>query len=148
MVRPSLQRTGRRIDEQVGRWQAELKRLENQMGREDAEVRPLILKRDEASIARLAELNARLQEAERRQTELRQEIASVRSSHIDETQLASALTAFDRLREQLSTAERARMLEQLIERVDYDGGDVAITFRPTGAKAWIEQGLPDGEEAQ
>ena len=44
------------------------------------------------------------------------------------------LTEFDDLWESIPLQERARLIELLIERVDYDGaaGKIKITFHPTG----------------
>ena len=48
------------------------------------------------------------------------------------------LTAtFDPVWEQLAPKEQARVLQLLVERVEYDGkeGMVSVTFHPTGIKA-------------
>lgn len=56
---------------------------------------------------------------------------------LDESDVSAALAEFDRLRESLSLRERARVIELLIERVEYDGneGTVSVTFRPSGIRA-------------
>ncbi len=58
-----------------------------------------------------------------------------------EEEVADALRDFDPLWEQLSTREQARVLELLIERMDYDGeeGPVSVTFRPTGFRELAEE---------
>ncbi len=148
LVRRTLEPNGRGIDEQVGRLQVELEKLRRRMGREDAEVRPLITKRDQPSLARLVELNQRLGEAERRETELRQEIADLQAGRIDEPELAAALTDFDRRWQRGSACERERMLGRLIERIDYQDGDAAISFRPAGVKTLAVQGARAPSDGQ
>jgi hypothetical protein len=46
--------------------------------------------------------------------------------------VAAALESFDGAWEALPTAERCRLPALLIERVTYDGDNLAITFRPNG----------------
>jgi site-specific DNA recombinase len=55
---------------------------------------------------------------------------------IDAADLREALRAFDPVWEQLTIPEQARVVQLLIERIDYDGakGSMAITFRPGGVR--------------
>jgi site-specific DNA recombinase len=48
---------------------------------------------------------------------------------------------FDPVWDSLSTAERARVVQLLVEQVTYDGrdGTLSITFRPNGIKALVEE---------
>ena len=56
------------------------------------------------------------------------------SQSIDQTDVAAALQEFDPLWEVLLTPEKERVLGQLVERVEYDGGteSLAITWRLSG----------------
>lgn len=56
---------------------------------------------------------------------------------IDEADVAKAMAEFDPVWESLSPREQGRLLQLLIERIDYDGHDgmVSITFHAGGIKA-------------
>ena len=68
---------------------------------------------------------------------MQDEIATLRRQLIDEDELTAALAQFDPVWEALSPQEQARVLNLLIERVEFDGqsGDTSITFHPTGIKS-------------
>ena len=87
--------------------------------------------------SRLADAHDRIGEAQRRLTEVENELATLNSDEIDEREVAAALADFDAVWECLTPREQIRIVELLIERVEYDGegGNVSITFRPTGIKA-------------
>jgi site-specific DNA recombinase len=55
--------------------------------------------------------------------------------------VASALSAFDPVWEQLAPKEQARVIQLLVDRIDYDGaaGTVSVTFHPTGLKAMAKE---------
>jgi site-specific DNA recombinase len=70
-------------------------------------------------------------------------ILALRSQTIHPGEVAAALSIFEQLWEQLAPREQARVIELLVERVDYDGRaqSISITFYPTGIKALArEQG--------
>ena len=85
---------------------------------------------------RLADANDRIRDAERRVTEIDDELATLDGDLIDEAEVAEALADFDALWDCLVSREQARILELLVERVAYDGeaGSISITFRPAGIK--------------
>jgi site-specific DNA recombinase len=108
------------------------------------EIRGLLAEPDvgsERTTSRLADLQERIRLGERRLAEIEAELATLREQQIDESDLAQALAAFDPVWEQLSLREQARVLQLLIERVDYDGrtDDISITFHPTGIRALADQ---------
>lgn len=99
--------------------------------------------------AKLADLQDRLRMAERRATEVREEIIGLERNAVGEKHLASAFTIFDPVWETLSPREHARILYLLVERVAYNGEKktVSITFRSTGIKALAGQlATADGRE--
>jgi site-specific DNA recombinase len=67
---------------------------------------------------------------------IQQERAALKGRTIDVTDLRAALHAFDPVWDQLTTLERARVMQLLIETIDYDGGtgSLGITFRPGGVR--------------
>ncbi|MEX0678373.1 MAG: recombinase family protein [Pirellulales bacterium] len=86
--------------------------------------------------SRLADLQERIVAAERRMTEVRDETGRLRRDMIDETDVARALAEFEPVWDALSPREQGRLLQLLIERIDYDGrdGTISITFHPSGIK--------------
>jgi site-specific DNA recombinase len=84
----------------------------------------------------LVELHEQIRHGERRLTELREEAIGLQAESLHEDEVASALREFDPVWEARGTRGKSRVLDLLIERVDYDGaeGTVAVTFRPTGIK--------------
>ena len=88
---------------------------------------PGLLKGVEALDAELDALRARIDQA-------RSELDDLNSDAIDPDALREALDQLDPLWNELFPAEKARLLDLLIERIDFDGGEgvVEITFRPGG----------------
>ena len=67
---------------------------------------------------------------------MRAELAALNHQAIDEKELRAALNGFDGIWSELFSAERALILQLLIEAVRYDAEarEVAITFRPGGVR--------------
>ncbi|GAA4440288.1 recombinase family protein [Bremerella cremea] len=86
--------------------------------------------------ARLANAHDRIGDAERRLTEVENQLAMHACDLIDEAEVTSALADFDAVWQCLEPHEQIRIVELLIERIEYDGeaGDVSITFRPSGIR--------------
>ncbi|TWU04170.1 hypothetical protein CA54_60520 [Symmachiella macrocystis] len=86
--------------------------------------------------ARLADAQEREAIAERRQSEIRSELADLRNRIINEADVQTALAEFDPVWDELSSQEKSKLLKLLIERVDYDGqaGTISVTFHATGIK--------------
>ena len=64
-------------------------------------------------------------------------------ARIDDQQITNVLAGFDDLWQTLAPKEQVRLVRLLIERVSFDGpgGNVAITFHPTGLKSLTETQL-------
>ncbi|MGE0769289.1 MAG: recombinase family protein [Hyphomicrobiaceae bacterium] len=86
---------------------------------------------------RLAELQDRIRTAERRATEIREQVVTLGRQLVNEREVVQALSIFDPIWDSLTPREQARVVQLLVERVDYDGakGKVSITFHPSGIKA-------------
>jgi site-specific DNA recombinase len=97
----------------------------------------------------LAELHERIGEAEQRLTCIRDELASIEAETISEEDVRAALADFDVVWAALSPKEQRRIIQLLVERVEYDGqmSTVSITFHPTGIKALAGQMAGDHEVA-
>ena len=74
---------------------------------------------------------------------VRDELEALRAQSIDPDDLRLALDAFDPVWEHLTTAEQARVVQLLIERIEYDGwdGSLDITFHPAGVRTLATGGL-------
>jgi site-specific DNA recombinase len=85
-------------------------------------------------IERLAELDQRAGQIEKRLTEIQEALAAIDRTTVKPADVASALSLFNPVWEALTPRERANLLHILIDGVEYDGQakEVAITLRPTG----------------
>jgi site-specific DNA recombinase len=93
----------------------------------------------------LLEEKERIQTAEQRIAEVREQIESNNREIVNEDEIAAALSVFDPIWETLGPKARARIIQLLVERVDYDGkaGTIAVTFRPNGIKTLVQQQLEE-----
>jgi site-specific DNA recombinase len=117
----------RALERGLARWNADLRKLAEQI--EPGET-------DCPAFSRLADLNERIRGAERRLTELREGAVAARQASIGEHDVSFVLARFDPVWETLSPREQGRVIELLVERVQYDGvkGKVSIAFHPAGIK--------------
>jgi site-specific DNA recombinase len=85
-----------------------------------------------------------IRDLEDRLAPVQEELEGVEKLRIDPDDLRTALAAFDPVWEQLTSPEQARVVQLLIERIDYDGGTgrLDITFRPAGVRTLVENGTP------
>jgi site-specific DNA recombinase len=84
-----------------------------------------------------------------RASEIDAELAALDGELVDEAEVATALADFNAVWDCLAPREQARVIELLVERVEYDGqaGKIAITFRPSGIKALAGELANRKEEA-
>jgi site-specific DNA recombinase len=133
LVLETLRLARSKAEEGIQGLQAERRLLERELARYQREARKLVGQADDG---RLADLQDRLGQAERRLTEIQNEMAALEEQQVSEEELAGALVDFDPVWESLAPREQMRLIRLLIERVGYDGrdGTVAVTFRPAGIK--------------
>jgi site-specific DNA recombinase len=122
----------RTLERDQSRWHAELRKLAARLGPNDA---------DDPVIGRLADLQERLSQVEKRAAGVRDQIDAIRKERIDEKQASEALRVFDPVWGSLTPREQARVIGLLVERIDYDGseGKIAIRFHPTAIKALADE---------
>ena len=98
---------------------------------------------DVERVSSLADVHERIRSAERRLTEIDNELISLNGELVDDTEVGKALANFDQLWEALAPREQTRVLELLVERVEYDGatGKVSIIFHPSGIKLHFRASL-------
>ncbi|HPF34955.1 MAG TPA: recombinase family protein [Candidatus Nanopelagicales bacterium] len=122
--------------ERMKELEAEKAGLERELKRHNAQMRELAGAAGSGGTAtdRMADLLDRIRGAEQRLAQVRDELARLERGMIDENEAAKALAAFDPVWETLTLREQARVLNLLIQRVDYDGdkGTVSVTFHPAG----------------
>jgi site-specific DNA recombinase len=134
LLRETLAQARREAEDTIRRLESEREALKRQCRRDEAEFLELGTATDARAVDRLADLQDRLAGAERRLTEIHEELLALRGHLVDESEVEMALRGFDLVWEQLSPREQSRILELLIERVDFDGkdGQVSIVFRSSG----------------
>lgn len=95
--------------------------------------------------ADVARQHDELRRLETRLTEVRERHVVLTRELVDEREVVQALSLFDPVWESLTPREQARIVQLLVERVDYDGksATVAVTFRPTGIKVLAQKAEED-----
>ena len=123
--------------------EAEKAGLEHEMRRHNAQMRQLAgtIGTGAAATDRMADLLDRIRGTEARLVQVGDELTRLGRGLIDENEAARALAAFDPVWETLTLREQARMLQLLIQRVDYDGdkGTVSVTFQAAGIETLSRQ---------
>ena len=146
LMRETLLQVREQANSKLVALEAERASLERELARWAAEIRDVVAHvgpsdEDSPAVARLADLQERTRTAERRATEIREQIRSITTRTIDHSEVAGALAKFDPVWKALTPGEQARVIELLVEQVDYDGerGKVAVTFHPDGIRNFGEQ---------
>lgn len=82
-----------------------------------------------------------MREATERLSATREEIRDADSGLVDQEVVRQALQDFDPVWNALALREQERVLNLLVQRVDYNGesGQVEITFEPDGFDVFLEQ---------
>jgi site-specific DNA recombinase len=138
--------TVRQVREQAGAQIAALRRerteLDRGLRRDEAELRQITDGRspDKDRVSRFAEVQDRMQTAQRRIAEIDADLVGLGRELIDEREVAETLAEFDGVWESLTPQEQTRLLGLLVERVEWDGAEEAfsIALRPTGIKSLSE----------
>ncbi|MCA9109911.1 MAG: zinc ribbon domain-containing protein, partial [Planctomycetaceae bacterium] len=101
------------------------------------------------NIGLIANLNDQIYSCERRLTEIRQREQVLNETLLDEDDLGQALREFEPVWESLATREKSRLLQLLIEHVEYDGaeGTISVAFRPEGLRRFQNEIPPEREAA-
>jgi site-specific DNA recombinase len=118
--------------------------LEAEVGRWNAEIRASLEQTAQGGtvpVTRLAELQERIHAAERRSAEIHEQLRVLGHEKVNECDVELALSMFDPVWETLTPQEQTRVVQLLVERVDFNGATstVAITFHPSGIKTLAEE---------
>jgi site-specific DNA recombinase len=127
-----LEAEQRVLERDLARWNADVRALLEEVGRPNAGA---------SAAARLADMQERIRAAERRGTDLHEKAVVLGREQVTQHEVEAALAAFDPVWDALASREQARIVQLLVERVDYDGrsDNVSITFHPTGIKALADE---------
>ena len=137
-----IEGTLRQVRSQLDKELADLQAEERSVTREGGRLQWALKKLAEAQDAgRTGELRNHIEKAEQKATRVREKIAALQAERIDDAEVTAALASFTPVWEQLSANERARMIQLLVQSIEYDGseGSVSITFHPSGIKALAHQ---------
>jgi site-specific DNA recombinase len=127
----ALEADERSLTQNLKSWHTEVRRLSSQLKPEDD---------NGILLGRLAELHERIGHAEEQMKRVRDDAKAAAAQLVNE-EATRALAAFDPVWGTLTPHEQARVIELLVERVEYDGsaGTVAVTFHPTGIKTLADE---------
>ena len=118
--------------------QQQQKQYEKQLARDHAEIKRIVAmqKPNDPTLARLAELNERTALSELELHQLHTRISQLASSELADAEIRAAFGDFDTLWKSVSQREQGKLMEVLVERVEYDPHDVAISvsFHRSGIK--------------
>lgn len=138
LLRETLQQVHQQVEASQRTLSAEQTLLQRQV-RSDHDVLQAVSTLADAieRVSVLATVQERLRVAERRLSEIDSELTRLDQNAISDAEVARSLADFDKIWQSLAPREQARILELLIDRVDYDGerGQVSLTFRPCGIRS-------------
>ncbi|HEV7299576.1 MAG TPA: recombinase zinc beta ribbon domain-containing protein, partial [Tepidisphaeraceae bacterium] len=122
------------VEAKLAELRAEDKRLEKAAKQDHATLRRLIGLPQRAG--ELAAAQERLRDLEQRTSAVRSEFESLSNTLVEDHEVGAALARFGPAWSALAPREQARLVQLLVERVDYDAaeGSVSLTFRPGGIK--------------
>lgn len=134
------------VEDQIERLKAERVELRRQLRDDHAELGRTAAHPGDP---RLADAHDRIRNAERRLTQIEDDLAVLDRDLVDEAEVTAALAGFDAVWDRLSPREQSRVIELLVECVtfDGDGGNISITFRPTGLKTLASERAERKEQA-
>ena len=138
VVAETLVQARRQAETRIEELEREQAILTRQLNHDHAQIRKLATAApDDHVSARLADLQERVRTTERRVTDAHAEVASLQRELVDEKEVIAALAAFDPVWESLTIREQARVIQLLIECVEYDSVNetVTVTFQPSGLRA-------------
>jgi site-specific DNA recombinase len=140
-------------DARLAEMETERGGLERDLVRSQGELRKLLAEVGAGTsaggvVSRLAQLQQRVGQIERRIARLRTQIEAVQQERLDEAEATRVLAGLDPAWASLTPEEQARVIRLLVSRVDYDGaqGKVSITFHPLGLKTLAGEWLGQSSE--
>lgn len=127
--------------------------LERDSVAKDHEVKSLTLQHitnlPDPNVNLVADLNDQIRSCEQRLTEIREREQALKETLLDEDEIGQTLREFEPVWDSLATREKSRLLQLLIEHVEYDGAEdtISVAFRPEGLRQFQQEIQPEEEEA-
>jgi site-specific DNA recombinase len=147
VLREVLAEANRQNDTRLAELDAEQRELERDLKNWHADLRRVSGEptRNGATTARLADLQERIGQTERRIAAVGDEVAIIRNQALDPDDVAAALAWFTPVWDALTPQEQARVVGLLVARVDFDGskGKLKIGFHATGIQTLMDE-MEDG----
>jgi len=138
-------------EEAIGRLEAERRAVERGLRRIQAEIRraSATTMDQECAASVLANLNEQAAVAERRMTEINERVRELQAERIEAADVTAACSDFDNVWRSLSPREQSRLMQMLVQRVEFDAGDstIEVTFHAAGIHALATENAPGTEEA-
>ncbi|MBL8825188.1 MAG: recombinase zinc beta ribbon domain-containing protein, partial [Planctomycetia bacterium] len=124
------------LERELKRWQQEARNLVGQI--KAGEVNTLVT-------SRLAEVQERIAHETPQLAQIRDELERLADWSITSESVATVLGRFDDLWKAMNIVEKQKLLQLLIDRIDYDGkvGQVTIHFHPTGLESLLTETLTE-----
>ena len=124
------------LERDTARWNNEIFKMTSQIATSETH---------SPAVARLADLQERIQHNERRILAIDKELAEIDTNASDAPAIESAVLSFDPIWEAMTIRDQIRLINMIVKRVDYDGesGRVTITFHPLGDKSQSEYAAKD-----
>lgn len=130
--------------------QAEIDDLERQRKEVEARIRKLgrevgkLAPRagfDEEATSQLGRLQNQMRDEQQKVARIDERIVRVRRRMLEPDELTGAVEAFDPLWQSLSPTYKVKLIHLLIDRIEYDGENeaISVTFHPTGIRTLTEQ---------
>jgi len=147
LIRETVRQVRRRAKERKKRLQAERRTLQRDLKKQRDDMNGTLAALADgngcpaSATERLGELEEQKQKVERRLEAVEGELTAVERNTIDEQDVATALSAFGPVWDELFQAEKERIVRLLIERVDYAGAAqaLAITLRDAAINTLTEE---------
>ena len=133
-----LRQSRKTVDNGIKELRQQQKQYEKQLARDCAEIKRIAAmpNPNDPTLARLAELNDRTETSELELQQLRIRMTELASSELADAEIRAAFSDFDTLWKSVSQRGQGKLMEVLVERVEYDPQDVAISvsFHRSGIK--------------
>ena len=138
-VADTLAEAGRELERRRERLVGEQRSLQRAVRQYAKQIEDLVTQEDgpDSAVGQVADLNDQIRDAERRLRTVDEELAGVQGQEVSHADVAAALGDLGRTWETLSHRERARVVQLLVDRVDYDVSDstIEVVFHAEGIAA-------------
>ncbi len=142
LVAATLAETRRQTKEAVQHLKREKSALERQRSADAQELHRLVRTQvTNLELISLVDIQERIGKADRRLSELEDELVGLMSTDVEKDEVTAVLADFDAVWHALKAGEQARLLGLMIDRIDHDGkcGNISLTFHATGIKTLAEE---------